>query len=94
MSWYAWQGQELVLDLRIQTRARKDELVGIHDGRLRVRITAPPVEGKANRHLISFLAQLFGVPQNRVEITHGAHGREKRVRIHAPKSLPELIQPA
>jgi len=59
-----------------------------------VRITALPVEGKANDHLRRFLGREFGVPQSRVELLAGAQARIKRVRIQAPRKLPIAIDPA
>jgi hypothetical protein len=89
--WYRWQDDYLVLSLRVQPRAKKDELVGPDGGYLKVRITAPPVEGKANNHLRRFLARELGVPQSRVELLAGARARLKRFRIRAPRKLPEII---
>lgn len=77
--------------MHIQPRARQDEIVGPHGERLKIRITAPPVDGKANAHLIRFLAGCFGVPVDAVELLAGSSGREKRLRIHAPRRLPEAI---
>lgn len=63
-------------------------MVGPQGGYLKVQVTAPPVEGKANEHLRCFLALEFGVPRSRVELLKGAQGRLKRVRILAPRKLP------
>lgn len=90
--WYRWEGEDLVLGLRVQPWAKKDELVGPDGGYLRVRVTAPPVEGKANVHLRRFLAREFGVPQSRVELLAGDRGRFKRVCIRAPRKLPVVIE--
>jgi hypothetical protein len=91
--WYHWEGSDLFLCLRVQPRASHDELLGPHGDHLRVRITAPPVEGKANEHLRRFLAQLFGVPRARVELLAGQQSRTKRWRVRAPDRLPPLIPP-
>ncbi len=86
------QGDDLILSLRVIPRASRDEIVGwLDDGRLRVRITAPPVDGKANRHLLGFLAKAFGVARRDVELLAGLSGRDKRVRIRAPKRLPAIL---
>jgi uncharacterized protein len=90
--WCRWEDEDLILSLRVQPRAKKDELVGPDGGYLRVRITAPPVEGKANARLRRFLAREFGVPQTRVELLAGDRGRLKRVRIQAPRKLPVVIE--
>ncbi len=60
-------------------------------GCLKVRLTAPPVEGKANEHLIAYLARLFGVPKNRVILERGGASRHKQLRILSPQKLPENL---
>jgi uncharacterized protein (TIGR00251 family) len=70
------------LTVRVTPRARKDEIGGIlADGTLRVRITAPPVEGKANEALVSFLAKVLGVRKSRIEIVAGEKGLDKIVSV-------------
>jgi len=86
--WYHWDGPDLLLAVHIQPRARQDEIVGTHGDRLKIRITAPPVDGKANSHLIRFLAETCGVAASAVEVIAGASGRDKRLRIRAPRQLP------
>lgn len=78
----------LTLDLRVQPGAARDEIVGAHGDRLKVRITAPPVDGRANRHLIDYLAAAFGVPRSRVTLLRGETGRAKTVQIDSPTRLP------
>lgn len=90
-AWMRWQGEDLLLTLRIQPRASRDEIVGPRGDALKIRITAPPVEGKANAHLIKFLAKTFGVARSDVVLIAGDKGRDKRVRIHAPGPLPEAL---
>jgi uncharacterized protein (TIGR00251 family) len=85
---FFWQGSHLILDLHVQPRASKDEIIGMHGERLKIRITAPPVDGEANRHLTRFLADVFQVPRSQVELLSGASGREKRFRILNPQTLP------
>jgi len=82
---------ELILDLRIQPRAARDEIVGYLGERLKVRLTAPPVDGKANERLIAFLAEVFAVPKRDVVLLSGESSREKRVRIVAPKRMPGVL---
>ena len=89
--WYRWQGQDLHLRVRVQPRASRDRIVGPHGGNLKVTITAPPVEGKANAHLIRFLAKSFRVPASRVVLESGAGGREKRLCIQSPKRVPNPL---
>lgn len=87
-SWYAWEGGDLLLDVQVQPRASKDQIAGPQGDRLRVRITAPPIEGKANEHLIAFIAKQCAVAKRNVVLVAGATGRRKRVRVHAPRQLP------
>ncbi|NLO80835.1 MAG: YggU family protein [Xanthomonadaceae bacterium] len=87
MKAFEHQDGDLLLRLRIQPRAAKDELIW-QDGRLRLRITAPPVDGKANAHLCAYLAKLFGVPRGQVELLSGETSRDKRVRIRKPRKFP------
>jgi len=94
VSWYRWDGADLHLQLHVQPRARRDELVGPHGDALKVRITTPPVEGRANAHLRRFLADCFGVPVRQVELLSGAGGRTKRIRIGAPARIPSLLATA
>ncbi len=86
-----WDGSDLILRLRVQPRARSDGIVGVHGDSIRVRVSAPAVEGLANAGLISLLAECFGVPKNRVTLLHGHGGRTKLVRIVAPTVLPQWV---
>ena len=92
MSWYRWEGEELLLNLRVQPRASKDEFVGPHGDHYKVRITAPPLEGKANAHLIKFLAKSFGVSRAQVTLETGESARYKGIRIRAPKKFPFPVE--
>ncbi|MCB1876346.1 MAG: YggU family protein [Chromatiales bacterium] len=85
---YRWQGNTLILEVKVQPRASRDEIGQEIDGRLKVRITAPPVDGKANTHLLRFLAGQFGVAGSRVQLLNGASGRQKRIAIDRPARLP------
>ena len=69
------------LRLWVQPRAARNEVVGIQGDAVKVRLTAPPVEGKANLALVRFLAEQLGVSRNAVELTAGAGNRRKTVRV-------------
>lgn len=88
---WRYEEQDLILFCHLQPGARKTELAGLHGGRLKIRINAPPVEGKANTLLIQFLSRLFAVPRRQVVIESGELSRQKRVRIIAPSGLPEKL---
>ena len=88
---YRWQGQDLCLELQVQPRAKKDAVAGRYGDRLRVRLAAPPVEGKANERLVRFLAEEFGVPQKAVQILAGQTGRSKSVVVRQPRKMPDWL---
>ena len=77
---HSQQGRDLTFAVHVVPRASKSEIIGEHDGALKIRLAAPPVDGAANRELIRFLAKLLRVPQNAVEIISGASSRRKVVR--------------
>lgn len=74
----------LILDLHVVPGASKTAFAGEHDGRMRLRVAAPPVDGAANREVLRFLAKAYGVPRSAVTLVSGAGGRRKRVRIEGP----------
>ena len=91
MSWCAQAADgSLILTLHIQPGAKKTEFAGLHGERLKIRLTAPPVEGKANAHLLAFLGKAFGVAKSQVSLISGELNRQKRVRIQRPQKLPDL----
>ena len=67
--------------VRVQPGASKNEIVGVQQDALKVRISAPPVEGKANKALIQFLAKQLGVKRNQVEIISGHTTRIKTIHV-------------
>lgn len=75
------EGQAVLFKVRVQPRAAKNELAGFFEGALRVRVTAPPVEGEANEACRSLLAKVLGVPRSSVEIIGGRAGRNKLVQV-------------
>jgi uncharacterized protein len=69
------------LEVRVIPRARRDELAGERDGRLLVRVTAPPLEGRANAAVCELIAKAAGVPKTSVAVIRGERSRDKLVRI-------------
>lgn len=93
MSSAVWQeGEDLILKLYIQPKASRDSIVGLHGEELKIAITAPPVDGKANAHLTKFLAKQFKVAKGLIKIEKGELGRHKQVRIHSPQVIPQPIE--
>ncbi len=74
------QGSDLTFAVHVVPRAAKSEIIGQHDGALKVRLAAPPVEGAANRELIRVLAKFLKLPQNAIEIVSGCNSKRKIVR--------------
>ncbi|WP_299793840.1 DUF167 family protein YggU [uncultured Shewanella sp.] len=85
------QQEDLLLNLYIQPKASRDQIVGVHGEEVKIAITAPPVDGKANAHLIKYLSKAFKVPKGDIVILKGALGRHKQVRILSPRLIPEAI---
>jgi len=105
MKYYAWRGADLLLFCHLQPQASRNEFAGAvvgalprttapgdrHGARLKIRIAAPPVDGKANAQLIAFLASEFGVAKRAVSIIAGELGRQKSVLIEQPQRLPAAL---
>jgi uncharacterized protein (TIGR00251 family) len=81
---------EARIEVRLQPRASRDELLGLRDGVLHARVSAPPVDGQANRALCRLIAAHAGVAPSRVEIVRGERGRSKLVRVEGV-ALPALL---
>ncbi len=84
MPFLATQGDgSLALTIHVQPRSSRTCLCGIHGNALKMTITAPPVEGKANKEVVAFLAALLKIPRKDITIVSGAQSRTKRCRIGA-----------
>ncbi|EOC3069667.1 YggU family protein [Cronobacter malonaticus] len=81
----------LVLRLYIQPKASRDSIIGLHGDELKVAITAPPVDGQANAHLVKYLAKQFRVAKSQVVIEKGELGRHKQVKIIEPQQIPTEV---
>lgn len=80
----------LTLRVRVQPRASRDGIGGEREGALVVRLTAPPVEGKANEALSRLLGRALGVPPSAVRVVRGTTGRDKRVAVAGVKAASAL----
>lgn len=72
----------VILEVRVIPRARANKLTRDPDGSLRARLTAPPVDGAANRALLQFLARQLGLKRADLEVVHGTTARDKRIAVH------------
>lgn len=86
-SYLIWQDDGALLDLAVIPNAKRSQLAGLHDGALRVRLAAPPVDGAANEALQRWLADEVGVPKSQVQLLRGASGRRKRVKLLAERRV-------
>lgn len=87
-------GNDLLLEVRVQPRASRTEFAGLMGERLRIRLNAPPVDGRANAALVEFVADACDLPRARVTLDVGATGRDKRLRLHGLSSIPAALQRA
>jgi len=80
--------------VRVQPRASRDAIAGEHDGALKIRVTAPPVEDRANEALRRFLAARLNIPSSAVRIAGGERSRTKRIAIQgiAPHQILALLE--
>ncbi|MCB1857731.1 MAG: YggU family protein [Gammaproteobacteria bacterium] len=87
-AWCHWEQEDLLLNLRIQPKASRDAFIAPYGNQYRVQITAPPVDGQANTHLLKFVAKSFGVGRAQVELVGGTKSRNKVIRVRAPRRFP------
>jgi uncharacterized protein (TIGR00251 family) len=89
--WFRRSGETLTLTLHIQPGAKRTEVAGLHGEALKIRLAAPPIEGRANEALLKFIAESFGVPLRQVELKQGGQSRHKVVAVTASKIEPETL---
>lgn len=92
-AWYRRSGEIVTLTLHVQPGAKRSEIAGLHGEALKIRLAAPPVEGRANEALLKFIAELFGVPLRQVELRQGGQSRHKVVAVTGSKIAPENLLP-
>ena len=80
-AWLRASGDGVVLSLHVQPGAKRTEVMGLHGEALKIRLAAPPVEGKANECLVDFVADKLGVPKRQVTLVSGLSSRSKRVAV-------------
>lgn len=93
-AWRREDGDGVLLMLHVQPGAKRTEVAGIHgegaEARLKVRLAAPPVDGKANAELVRFLAAAFAVALRAVTLVRGEASRQKTVKVTRPAQRPDL----
>ena len=95
MSWLKAQGDSALLVLHIQPGAKKTEIAGPHGDALKIRLAAPPVDGKANAALLKFLATTLQTPLAALNLVSGQSSRQKRVAVTgiAVETIRERLSP-
>ncbi|OOF25860.1 YggU family protein [Salinivibrio proteolyticus] len=83
----------ITLRLYVQPKASRDQCLGQHGDTLKIAITAPPTDGKANAYLCRWLAKQCKIAKSNVTVTHGLTNRHKQVQIEAPQQLPDWLTP-
>ncbi|MCT8534755.1 DUF167 family protein YggU [Glaesserella parasuis] len=84
--------QGIRLRIFLQPKANRDQIVGLHDNELKIAITAPPIDGQANAHLLKYLSKLFKVPKSSIVLEKGELQRHKQIFVPEPKLIPKEIE--
>ena len=92
-TWYRRNGEVITLTLHVQPGAKRSEIVGLHGEALKIKLAAPPIEGRANEALLKFIADLFGVPLRNTELKQGGQSRHKVVAVSGSLIDPESLLP-
>jgi len=87
--WYRQVGETITLTLHIQPGAKRTEIAGLHGDALKIRLSAPPIDGAANEALLKLIADIFNVPVRQVELKQGGQSRRKVVQVQG-----SLVSPA
>lgn len=90
-AWHRRDGAAIILTLHVQPGAKHSEIAGLHGDALKIRLAAPPIEGRANEALLKFIAEKFDVPLRNVELLRGAQSRHKLVKITESAVAPERL---
>ncbi len=90
-TWFRICHEVLTLTLHVQPGAKHTEVVGLYGAALKIKLAAPPVEGKANAALLRYIAEIFDVPLRNVELKQGEQSRHKVVAIIGSKINPSNL---
>lgn len=89
--WYRRNGDVITLALHVQPGAKRSEIAGLHGESLKIKLAAPPIEGRANKALLKFIAKLFDVPLRQVTLLRGEKSRHKEILVQNSCIPPESI---
>ena len=88
-AWY-WQNETLLIRLHVQPNAKKTEWIGLHGNRLKLKLHAPAVDGKANQALIKFIATYFDIKRSQLSLVSGELSRDKLIKVDAAMNTERL----
>lgn len=91
MVWYKRDNEQIILNVYIQPGAKHTEIAGFHGEALKIRLHAPPIDGRANEALLKFIAQLFAVPTRQVLLKRGDKSRHKTLIINGSRIDPARL---
>lgn len=89
-AWCSPTAEGVRISVQLAPNARQNEICGIHDGALKIRLQAQPIEGRANEALLRFLADRLGVAKSAVTLLHGHTSKRKVVSVSAPLSVADV----
>lgn len=87
MSWISDCHEGCIIAIRAAPRASRNQIQGLYGDTLKIRLKAPPVDGKANKELVAFMAECMGIPTQQLELLTGDHGRLKRILVRNRTAL-------
>jgi hypothetical protein len=88
--YFHWQGEDLILRVKVNARSSVNKIEPATD-HLKIKVTAPPINGQANKHLMAVMAKAFSVAPSQVTILKGANQSLKKLKISGPTCLPDFI---
>lgn len=89
--WLARTAGGWTIAVHVQPGAKRTEVSGVHGERLKIRISAPPIEGRANAAVVAFIAEQLGVQRSQVTVARGERSRDKLIAVAAPDCEPERL---
>ena len=89
--WYRYSNGNLMLTLYIQPGAKSSAVVGLHGDALKIKLASPPIDGKANKALLQFIAAKFDIPLRKIKLIRGEKSRHKTIEIIESSRNPESI---
>lgn len=92
-TWYQKTGDIILLTLYVQPGAKHNEIVGMHGNALKIKLATPPIEGRANKALLRFIATLFEVPLSHITLKRGTKSRQKTIEIRSSLIDPDIMLP-